>query len=544
MSADSPHTCLCAVRAWVVQTARALVDLARTKRGHERTEDDCRLLLSFCRLLIEMGQKREARTLCIEGLQLGGLDVVLDDSNGQPTGDFRASVGGVLDAEHEVVLKLKDALSSTGPMGSAVRKDALQRELCAIWERTHGPESKEALHASGQLALHLLSWGETMPGMEAKSMEAKELYGQLLPNMERVMGPNHRETLDAKSYYARLLCRCEEITNLREGKSDLTQRKAARLIYSEVVEGCEATLGPRHPSTLTARSNLAHTLNQLGEVERAKEEYEAVMQSEIVQEGADHSNTLITMHLLAQLKAEKLGDYDGAVELMRHCTERAGQNPNIGESQTADFAAALGEYQARVAMVAAGERVVPQSSWAKLTLGARALYHNLETDAESLDAPKEGFSMAMEHPSRHAFEHSWMRLMNIGIALLADGTPVSCTFGFGQVSDLDYTGEIVATEPPCAESALVNASELKGKVALMFRMVGAVASGANRAAEAGAVAVVVISDTPGDVPCTPGDSKNLYQGSIPVLGVSGNVGSQLAAATHCRLGIGASFGVS
>eukprot|EP01046_Picozoa_sp_COSAG06_P054035 COSAG06_NODE_9503_length_1885_cov_2.578947_2_plen_136_part_01 len=52
------------------------------------TEHDCRMLLSYCRLLVEMRRKQEAHALCIEGLRLaGGLEVVLRQ-DGKPTGDF------------------------------------------------------------------------------------------------------------------------------------------------------------------------------------------------------------------------------------------------------------------------------------------------------------------------------------------------------------------------------------------------------------------------------------------------------------------------
>lgn len=79
---------LSAVRGWVVATARGAVELARTERGEARTEHDCRMLLSYCRLLVEMHCKQEAHALCVEGLRLaGGLEVVRD-KDGDPTGDF------------------------------------------------------------------------------------------------------------------------------------------------------------------------------------------------------------------------------------------------------------------------------------------------------------------------------------------------------------------------------------------------------------------------------------------------------------------------
>ena len=64
-----------------------------------------------------------------------------------------------------------------------------------------------------------------------------------------------------------------------------------------------ATLGQGHPMTLTARNNLAFTLQSLGEVRRAEEEHQAVLEAKIVQLGSDHAQTLNTMWLLGALLA-------------------------------------------------------------------------------------------------------------------------------------------------------------------------------------------------------------------------------------------------
>ena len=64
-----------------------------------------------------------------------------------------------------------------------------------------------------------------------------------------------------------------------------------------------ATLGRGHPKTLTARKNLAHTLQKLGEVRRAEEEYQAVIEAMIVQLGSDHADTLSSMCNLGALLA-------------------------------------------------------------------------------------------------------------------------------------------------------------------------------------------------------------------------------------------------
>ena len=69
--------------------------------------------------------------------------------------------------------------------------------------------------------------------------------------------------------------------------------------------GCSfaAALGHGHPKTLAARGNLALTLKKLGEVRRAEEEHQAVLEARIVQLGSDHADTLSSMWNLGALLA-------------------------------------------------------------------------------------------------------------------------------------------------------------------------------------------------------------------------------------------------
>ena len=55
--------------------------------------------------------------------------------------------------------------------------------------------------------------------------------------------------------------------------------------------------------THAARANLALTLQNLGEVRRAEEEHQAVLEATIVQRGSDHADTLRSMWNLGALLA-------------------------------------------------------------------------------------------------------------------------------------------------------------------------------------------------------------------------------------------------
>jgi hypothetical protein len=127
---------LSAVRGWVVATARGAVELARTERGEARTEHDCRMLLSYCRLLVEMRREQEAHALCVEGLRLaGGLEVVLK-GDGFPSGEF-------VDARtHEATQRLLAELKAAQERGDDTVRvlEASGRAVCDAHYTVKGGE--------------------------------------------------------------------------------------------------------------------------------------------------------------------------------------------------------------------------------------------------------------------------------------------------------------------------------------------------------------------------------------------------------------------
>eukprot|EP01046_Picozoa_sp_COSAG06_P035531 COSAG06_NODE_3827_length_4861_cov_61.488450_8_plen_161_part_00 len=158
-------------------------------------------------------------------------------------------------------------------------------------------------------------------------------------------------------------------------------------------------LGQGHPKTLAARGNLAVTLEELGEVRRAEEEYQAVLEAKIVQLGSDHAATLTSMWNLgalpvlrialpdrlallssflpcyrrccmlplclcvcadtlrlrmlrvcgcaiALLKKEELGDLEGGLALLREAVEAARRNPDVRAEDREQYAEELQQWEA------------------------------------------------------------------------------------------------------------------------------------------------------------------------------------------------------
>jgi hypothetical protein len=238
----------------------------------------------------------------------------------------------------------------------------------------------------------------------------------------------------------------------------------------------------------------------------------------------------------ALLKKNKLGDLEGGLALLREAVEAVRRNPDMPAEKREMYAEALQQWEALQAAVAAGEAAFnPASPWVMLTHGGEALYGNMNTRTESRTKPAEGVCTVQPVDAATFAEYLKKAEMEDRITLLADGEPVRCAFGFGPAAPLEYSGAIVAADPARAEAPLTNAADLRGKLALTVRGECAFAEKADRAAEAGAVAVIVVNSEPGDVPITPGDADNVYRGSVPVLGVSASVGERLAAAEECCL---------
>ena len=81
---------------------------------------------------------------------------------------------------------------------------------------------------------------------------------------------------------------------------------AARRLYEAVVVGETARYGAEHEETLLSRSNLAITLEALGEVAAARREYDAVLAGQSAALGARHPHT--RRKQLAVLLYHKLGE--------------------------------------------------------------------------------------------------------------------------------------------------------------------------------------------------------------------------------------------
>jgi len=138
-------------------------------------------------------------------------------------------------------------------------------------------------------------------------LAAEPLLERALAARERVLGPEHADTLTSVDSLAQLL----------ESKGDYG---GAEPLFRRALVASDLVLGPRHPSTLVSVNNLAELLHRKGDYAGAEPLYRRALEVSERVLGPEHANTLSVVNNLASLLENK-GDYAGAEPLHRRATE-------------------------------------------------------------------------------------------------------------------------------------------------------------------------------------------------------------------------------
>jgi len=121
---------------------------------------------------------------------------------------------------------------------------------------------------------------------DKRASAAVEVCRVLLGGVEQEFGPDHENSLEARSNLA---------AALRQG--NLVAEAIAQ--YRLLVKGYGRLRGSDHPDTLTTRHHLALALRDAGRVGEATESLQAVLSDRLRVLGSDHPDTLMTRHNLA-----------------------------------------------------------------------------------------------------------------------------------------------------------------------------------------------------------------------------------------------------
>jgi tetratricopeptide (TPR) repeat protein/pimeloyl-ACP methyl ester carboxylesterase len=152
------------------------------------------------------------------------------------------------------------------------------KQTLADCERVLGPDHPDTLTSRNNLAGAYESAG--------RLSEAIPLYEQTLAERERVPGPDHPDTLASRN-------------NLAGAYRSVGRLSEAIPLYEQTLADYERILGPDHPDTLTSRNNLAAAYESVGRLSEAIPLYEQTLAQRERVLGPDHPDTLTSRNNLA-----------------------------------------------------------------------------------------------------------------------------------------------------------------------------------------------------------------------------------------------------
>lgn len=172
-------------------------------------------------------------------------------------------------------------------------RDALDRARDRLGDRFHDrPDVRGPIVATlGNTYLSLGQWETARPLLE----DAERLLAE-------AHGPVDDRTFEARQKHAEVLEQLGEERALELRERLLADVRAAR--------------GPDHPLAMTALDCFAHTLLQVGEVERARALHAEAQERRTRVLGAEHPDTLVSANNLASAES-RLGHYRRAAEIDR-----------------------------------------------------------------------------------------------------------------------------------------------------------------------------------------------------------------------------------
>jgi len=139
-------------------------------------------------------------------------------------------------------------------------------------------------------------------GASGSYSAARDLYAELLPVCERIVGPEHPDTLTTRHDLARW-------TGLAGDAA------AARDLFAALLPVRERVLGPVHPTTLATRHELAYWTGLAGDAAAARDLFAALLPVRERISGPEGRETLTTRHNLANWTG-KAGDAAAARDLL------------------------------------------------------------------------------------------------------------------------------------------------------------------------------------------------------------------------------------
>ena len=263
------------------ETRKKLIDAAGTDMGLIRTSLEvgwAGRLLDF--LEENPGSEADLKTL-IQDIQ-GGLPVETAAASGHAgSANGAVSTGGAHKPRPEDLRALaarSELAYSTGLAGDAARARDQFAALLPRAERVLGPEHPDTLTNRHNIA--------NFAGYAGDAAGARDQFAALVPLSKRVFGEDHPDTLAARF-------------NLAYWTGRAGDAAAARDQFAALRPVRERVSGPDDPDTLTAREELAYWTGQAGDAAGARDQFAALLPVRERVCGPEHAETLAIWYQLA-----------------------------------------------------------------------------------------------------------------------------------------------------------------------------------------------------------------------------------------------------
>ncbi|MGA4837425.1 tetratricopeptide repeat protein [Streptomyces sp. G45] len=186
-----------------------------------------------------------------------------------------------------------------GRLGRWSDAGEVHRSVAAERERLLGPDHPDTLASRYEVALALSRTG--------RAADALREYKGVARARSRTLGPDHPDTLAVRQEMAYVL-------------GQLGRHFDAHRVYVSVLTARERVMGADHPDTLRCRHNLAFNLSRLGRLEDSYRMAAEVAAARARVLGADHPDTLLTRYEVAYALGG-LGRWEEALETYREVAD-------------------------------------------------------------------------------------------------------------------------------------------------------------------------------------------------------------------------------
>jgi len=239
----------------------------RERDGATRERDRANRITDFMTGMFKISNPSESRGNTITARE------ILDKAS--------ADIDTSLTHDPELQAQMMDVMAGVyDSLGLYPRAQLLEKQGMEIRQRVLGPEHPETLSSTSNLAKVLFD--------EGHYMEAEKLQRETLDVEKRVLGPEHRNTLNSMNSLALVL--------YREG-----HYAEAEKLDRETLDTMRRVLGPERPETLYSMNNLALVLYIEGRYAEAEKVNREGLEIDRRVLGPEHPDTLGSMNNLANV---------------------------------------------------------------------------------------------------------------------------------------------------------------------------------------------------------------------------------------------------